>query len=197
MHPAEGGLDHRCTRHLHTHACSVTQSCPTPCGPMDCSPPVSSVHGILQGRILEGIATPSSRGSSRPRDPGIKLASLLSPALVGGFFTISATWEALQAHNSTQSYMDWMLGNVQTRSDVKATAPVRTGALTNMLTEDTQGSLAEGVQKHPQSSPLFRMPEVVLKNYTKSPTACTPPSPPPAALRDSEGTKGLPMAQNR
>ena len=130
-------------------------------------------------------------------DPGIKLASLLSPALVGGFFTISATWEALQAHNSTQSYMDWMLGNVQTCSDIKATAPVRTGALTNMLDEDTQGSLAEGVQKHPQSSPLFRMPEVVLKNYTKSPTACTPPSPPPAALRDSEGTKGLPMAQNR
>ena len=77
-------------------------------------------------------------------DPGIKLASLISPALVGGFFTISTTWEVLQAHNSTQSYMDWMLGDVQTCSDVKATAPVRTGALTNMLDEDTQGSLVEG-----------------------------------------------------
>ena len=36
--------------------------------PMDCSPPGSSVHGIPQARILEGIAMPSPRGSSRPRD---------------------------------------------------------------------------------------------------------------------------------
>ena len=38
------------------------------CDPMDCSPPGSSVHGILQARILEWVAMPSSRGSSRPRD---------------------------------------------------------------------------------------------------------------------------------
>ena len=37
------------------------------CDPVDCSPPGSSVHGILQARILEWVATPSSRGS-RPRD---------------------------------------------------------------------------------------------------------------------------------
>ena len=36
---------------------------------MDCSPPGSSVHGILQARALEGVAMSSSRGSSRPRDP--------------------------------------------------------------------------------------------------------------------------------
>ena len=46
----------------------VAQSCPTLCGPMDCSPPGSSAHGILQARILEWVATPPSRGSSRPRD---------------------------------------------------------------------------------------------------------------------------------
>ena len=40
------------------------QSYPTLCDPMDCSPPGSSVHGILQARILEWVATPSSRGSS-------------------------------------------------------------------------------------------------------------------------------------
>ena len=34
----------------------VTQSCPTLCDPMDCSPPGSSVHGILQARILERVA---------------------------------------------------------------------------------------------------------------------------------------------
>ena len=46
----------------------VTQSCPTLCDPMDCSPPGSSVHGLLQTRILEWVAIPLSRGSSPPRD---------------------------------------------------------------------------------------------------------------------------------
>ena len=44
------------------------QSCPTLCDPMDYSPPVSSVHGILQARILDWVAMPSSKRSSRPRD---------------------------------------------------------------------------------------------------------------------------------
>ena len=39
-----------------------------PCDPVDCSPPGSSVHGILQARTLEWVAISSSRGSSRPRD---------------------------------------------------------------------------------------------------------------------------------
>ena len=38
------------------------------CGPMDCGPPGSSVHGILQARTLEWVAISFSRGSSRPRD---------------------------------------------------------------------------------------------------------------------------------
>ena len=42
-------------------ACSVTQSCPALCDRMDCSPPGSSVHGILQARILEWAAISSSR----------------------------------------------------------------------------------------------------------------------------------------
>ena len=46
----------------------VAQSCPTLCGPMDCSPPGSSVHGILQARKLEWVAISSSRGDSQPRD---------------------------------------------------------------------------------------------------------------------------------
>ena len=43
-------------------------SCATLCDPVDCSPPGSSVHGILQAGILEWVAMPSSRGSSQPRD---------------------------------------------------------------------------------------------------------------------------------
>ena len=46
----------------------VTQSCPTLCDPVDCSLPGSSVHGILQERILEWVASSFSSGSSWPRD---------------------------------------------------------------------------------------------------------------------------------
>ena len=61
--------------------CSVTQSRPTLCAPMDCvahQAPLS-VHGIFQARMLEWVAISFSRGCSQPRD----LASL---ALAGGFF---------------------------------------------------------------------------------------------------------------
>ena len=44
------------------------QSCLTLCDPMDCSSKGSPVHGVLQARILEWVATASSRGSPRPRD---------------------------------------------------------------------------------------------------------------------------------
>ena len=50
------------------HASKSLQSCPTLCDPIDCSPPGSSVHGILQARILEWVAISYSRGSSQPRD---------------------------------------------------------------------------------------------------------------------------------
>ena len=46
----------------------VTQSCPTLCNPKNCSPPGSSVHGILQARILEWAAISFSRGYSPPSD---------------------------------------------------------------------------------------------------------------------------------
>ena len=50
----------------------VAQSCPTLCDPVDCSPPSSSVHGILQARILEWLPFPS--GGDLP-DPKIKPGS--------------------------------------------------------------------------------------------------------------------------
>ena len=46
----------------------LLQSRLTLCDPVDCSPPGSSVHGVLQARILEWAAMPSSRGTSQPRD---------------------------------------------------------------------------------------------------------------------------------
>ena len=60
----------------------VAQSCPTLCDPMDCSLPGSSVRGILQARVLEWVALPSSgdildRGTE-PRSPALQADSLLS-----------------------------------------------------------------------------------------------------------------------
>ena len=49
-------------------AVSVAHSCLTLCDPMDCSPPGLSVHGILQAKLLEWVATPFPRRSSQPRD---------------------------------------------------------------------------------------------------------------------------------
>ena len=60
------------------------QSCLTPCDPMDCNPPGSSVHGILQGRVLEWVAKPSSRESFQPRNQ--THASCIS-CTAGKFFT--------------------------------------------------------------------------------------------------------------
>ena len=61
--------------------CSNAKYGSTLCDPMDCSPPGSSVHGILKARILEWVAIFSSRDLP---NPGIELAS---PALAGRFFT--------------------------------------------------------------------------------------------------------------
>ena len=69
----------------------LLQSYLTPCDPMDCSPLGSSVHEILQGRILEWVACPPP--GNLP-NPGIEPMSLASPALAGGFFTTNTTWEA-------------------------------------------------------------------------------------------------------
>ena len=66
----------------------VAQSCLTLCNPMDCSPPGSSVHGILQARILELVAISLSRGSSQPKD------QTQVSCIAGRFYTIWATREA-------------------------------------------------------------------------------------------------------
>ena len=62
-------------------ACVCAQSHPTLCAPLDYTPPVSSVHGVLQARILSGLPFPTP--GDRP-NPGIEPAS---PALAGRFFT--------------------------------------------------------------------------------------------------------------
>ena len=63
---------------------SVTQLCPTLCDPMDCSPPGSSVHRILQARILKWVAISFSRDSSNPGiEPGAP--ALLADSLLWAY----------------------------------------------------------------------------------------------------------------
>ena len=54
------------------------------CNPMDYSPTVSSIHGILQAGILECVMMPFSRGSSQPRD---QICISCVPCIAGRFFT--------------------------------------------------------------------------------------------------------------
>ena len=71
---------------------------------MFCSPPGSSVHGILQARILEWVAFPT------PGDLpylGTEPRSLASPALASGFFTTSTSWEALKVSDHSGLIPSW------------------------------------------------------------------------------------------
>ena len=85
------------------HMCSVAKSRPVLCNPMDCSLSASSLHGILQARILECVAMPSCRGSSQP---GTKPTSLASPTLAGGFFTTAP--KTVVFSHSRSSYFTWV-----------------------------------------------------------------------------------------
>ena len=66
--------------------CVCAQLCPTLCDPLNCNLPGFSVHGISQARILEWVAIFYIRVSSPTQ---IEPASLVSPALAGGLFTVA------------------------------------------------------------------------------------------------------------
>ena len=68
FHHRESLIGQSCCRgfKLGYMCAKLLQSCPTLCEPMDCSPPGSSVHGILQARILEWVACPPPRDLSNP-----------------------------------------------------------------------------------------------------------------------------------
>ena len=82
----------------------VTQSCLTLCNPMDCSLPGSSVHRLLQTRILEWVAVPFSRGSSQARD-----RTHISHT-ADRFFTVWVTREALGLSKLKQALVAWKKG---------------------------------------------------------------------------------------
>ena len=83
--------------HVCVHACmlQLLQSCLTFSDPLDYSPPASSVHGVLQARILEWVAMTSSSGSSQPREQ-TRVSSV--SCIAGGFFTLEPPGKPFRAH---------------------------------------------------------------------------------------------------
>ena len=83
------------------------QLCLTLCDPMDCSPSGSSVHGVLQARILEWVAIPSSRGSSQSRD---RICTSYVSCIAGRFLTCWAIEEAPSAPKpgTNSASTEWM-----------------------------------------------------------------------------------------
>ena len=82
----------------------------------ECGPPGSSVHGILQARIIEWIAGPSS--GDLP-NPGFEPTSLTSLALAGRFVTTSTTWEVFNLPPNSQCMpllMSFILKNSRTKA---------------------------------------------------------------------------------
>jgi len=98
----------------------------TLCHPMDCSPPGSSVHGILQARNWSGL--PYSFPGDLP-DPRIKPVCLMLPALAGGLFTTNVTWTwivgttlyclaSLTIPSSSMVLLSWPVWQITLRSTV-------------------------------------------------------------------------------
>ena len=93
----------------------AAQSCLTLCNPMDYRLPDSSVHGILQARILEWVAMPSSGRSSQPSPPpgdlpgpGTEPAFLTSPALAGGSLPLVTPGKLSLSLGSCSNEIGWV-----------------------------------------------------------------------------------------
>ena len=98
LYPYAHKIFQNCFLFYHLKVKVKSQSCPTLCDPVDCSPPGSSVHGILQARVLEWVAISFSRGSSRPRD------QTQVSRIAGRRFNLWATKEALFYHLELYCY---------------------------------------------------------------------------------------------
>ena len=91
-----------------SRCCRVTRSCPTLRNPRDCSQPGSPVLGVLECWILQESWSvwPCPPLGCLP-DPGMEPVSLPSPALTGGFYTMSATWEPIYlSHLETNTTLE-------------------------------------------------------------------------------------------
>ena len=104
---------------FYQSCCSVAESCQTLCDLVDCSPPGSAVHGILQARILEWIAIPISSGSQRRNQTPVSCTadSFLPLSHQGSSLAeLSSHWGRLHPHDPRLSQRpppNNITGNVQ------------------------------------------------------------------------------------
>ena len=91
--------------------CAVSQSCLTLCDPLAYSPPGSSVHGILQARILEWVAISFTRGSAWPRD-GTHI-SCTGRWILNHWATRKAPCTASTVHKTSQSWRHVREGGIR------------------------------------------------------------------------------------
>ena len=89
----------------------VTESCPTLCSPMDCSPPGSSVYRILQARTLKWVAISFSKGSSQPGD------RTQVSCIAGRLFTV---WATKEAHIHIMNIQIMLLSDIENELDNKS-----------------------------------------------------------------------------
>ena len=100
---------------IHKHCCClVTKSCPTLLQTLDCSPSGSSVHGVLQARILELVAVSSSSGFSQPR--GWTYISYIGRQIITELLgkSIHKTYTCIKLENIIQSCLLCPQGQAQT-----------------------------------------------------------------------------------
>ena len=112
-------------QHVSCHAKSL-ESCLTLRDTMDCSPPGSSIHGLLQERMLECLPVPSFSGSSWPKDqtqvswgsyiagiffttkpPGKTILLSKNVSISSNFMTVVLKWPYLSSYLSSNQYMTW------------------------------------------------------------------------------------------
>ena len=94
--------------YIYIYTYTVTLLCLTLCDSVDCSPPGSSVHGILQARILKGATMPSSRGSSNPE---IEAMIPVAPALQADSLPPrdrEAWWAAVYGAAQSRTWLKWL-----------------------------------------------------------------------------------------
>ena len=126
---------------------------------MDCSPPGTSVHGILQARHWNGLLCPPP--GNLP-NPGIKPVSLTSPALAGGFFTARATHNAakdlLEPSQGTDSILDQPHNGIYTASE---------------KTKVNMQALKRKTLKYYEKKGMNRVNNLVLNGLKKKQYLCT------------------------
>ena len=152
---------------------------------MDCSPPGSSVHGILQARILEWVAMPSSRGFSWSRDwAHVSCGSCTA----GGFFTTELL-EKLPQGIYIPVYLSSLYRKVRTPFSWRmATSGWAQDSRSTVLLPHHQPTRRKShtLQPSPQILPIKTFPQKIIRDFCVEPRVFAWPCNKPFSAPDSD-----------